>query len=175
MAASAIRNTLKIGMIPADGIGREVLPVIFGFTHHNFLQAIADAIRAIAGRSKDFGGSRIVHPQARLYPSARWMGSLPEDRDRSPRGDHSVRFRFKAFSYARASLTSFWFYFSILTCSINVCMTFYIASSRRNAMVPCSEPSPPPRTRSPGTRALSSPCESTWTSTPTSGLWLRSV
>ncbi|KAG7571551.1 hypothetical protein FFLO_00567 [Filobasidium floriforme] len=26
MAAAAIRNTLKIGMIPADGIGREVLP-----------------------------------------------------------------------------------------------------------------------------------------------------
>jgi isocitrate/isopropylmalate dehydrogenase len=29
MAAAAIRNTLKIGMIPADGIGREVLPVRF--------------------------------------------------------------------------------------------------------------------------------------------------
>jgi len=53
--ATAVRKSLRIGLIPADGIGREVIPVSVKLSNVHFDQFERDAFTLLLGRTQNIG------------------------------------------------------------------------------------------------------------------------
>lgn len=89
MASVLKRSSLKLGMIPADGIGKEVLPVRSSSSRPRFIQVDRSTDRP-TGCSASPGGSWLCYPEGHLRASPCWLGRVQRTRQSTSRGDHQV-------------------------------------------------------------------------------------
>ena len=77
--ATAARSSLKIGLIPADGIGREVIPVSTFTIQTEVVRLMKCLLVLDPGRKGSNHRIRIGYSQARVRQPAGGVRAFPED------------------------------------------------------------------------------------------------